>query len=209
MIKKTITYSDLNGDNVTEDFYFNLTRAELLEMEITAEGNSLQDYLKRITQEQDAKKLMNVFKEVIGKAYGVRSLDGKRFIKSQEASDAFFTSEAWSELFIEFFTDAAKAAEFFKALAPKNLESVNPQSSEDIRRASEAQMQGFKRPEEKTLQVVNDAPNIIVGDPQPGQDAPPAQVTEKDLVNMSNEQLQALVRQRGLTDAFQNPGMSL
>ena len=117
MLKKTITYVDYNEVERTEDFYFNLSRAEIMEMELSTTGG-LSEMISRIVKAQDAPAIVKVFKELILKAYGEKSADGKRFIKSQEISDAFAQTEAYSILFMELSTDADAAAKFVNAIVP-------------------------------------------------------------------------------------------
>lgn len=117
MLKKTITFTDYNGTSRTEDFYFNLTKAEIIEMEMGTSGG-LAEMIKRIVAAQDAPAIIKVFKELILKAYGVKSPDGRRFIKSQELSDEFSQTEAYAELFTELAQDADKAAEFVNGIVP-------------------------------------------------------------------------------------------
>lgn len=117
MLKRTMTYTDYDGNQRTEDFYFNLTKAEILEMDISATGG-LDKWISRIVAEQDGAKIVGIFKEIILKAYGEKSLDGKRFIKSPEISEAFSQTEAYSDLFIELATNAEKAAEFINGIVP-------------------------------------------------------------------------------------------
>ena len=105
MIKKTITYTNYNDEEVTEDFYFNLTRAECLEMEMIAQGG-LAEQLEGIVKSKDKKKIIETFKEVVLKAYGVKSQDGRRFIKTPELAAEFAQTEAYSDLFMELATDA-------------------------------------------------------------------------------------------------------
>lgn len=123
MFKKTITYEDYNGDQATGDFYFNLTKAELFEMEVSDEEGSLAQKLQNIVKSQDNKKILDTFKWIIMKAYGVKSEDGKRFIKNDEVRREFEESAAYSELYFELMTDADAATEFVNALAPKGLEA--------------------------------------------------------------------------------------
>jgi hypothetical protein len=118
LIKKTITYTDFNGQQQTEDFYFNLTKAELAEMELSGEGNSLKASLERIVASNDGAKIVSEFKKILEKSYGVRSADGKRFMKSPQAWEEFASSEAYSVLFMELATDANASAEFINALVP-------------------------------------------------------------------------------------------
>ena len=117
MLKKTITYTDYNGSERTEDFYFNLTKAEVVEMEMSTTGG-LAEMIKKIVAAQDAPSIIAIFKKLILKAYGEKSPDGKRFIKSDEISTAFSQTEAYSQLFMELATDADKAAEFVNGITP-------------------------------------------------------------------------------------------
>ena len=121
MLKKTITYTDYNGDEVTEDFYFNLTKAELMTLELKAGG--LKETIERIAKERDTKKLVEMFEELIMVSYGEKSLDGKRFVKSKEMSEAFKQTEAYSELFMELLT-TDKAIEFVRGIVPADLKSA-------------------------------------------------------------------------------------
>ena len=120
MLKKTITYTDYNDVERTEDFYFNLTKAELMEMEMGAVG-CLSGMIEKIVSAKDAPAIIKVFKELVLKAYGEKSADGKRFIKSKEISDAFSQTEAYSQLFMELATDADAASKFVNGIAP-NME---------------------------------------------------------------------------------------
>ena len=117
MLKKTITYTDYNDVERTEDFYFNLTKAELMEMEMGAVGG-LSGMIEKIVSAKDAPAIIKVFKELVLKAYGEKSADGKRFIKSKEISDAFSQTEAYSQLFMELATDADAASKFVNGIAP-------------------------------------------------------------------------------------------
>lgn len=120
MLKKTITYIDYNGVERTEDFYFNLTTAEVMEMEMSASGG-YGEMLKKIVAAQDAPTIIKVFKELVLKAYGEKSDDGKRFIKNDEIREAFSQTEAYSILFMELATDADAAAKFVNGIMPANL----------------------------------------------------------------------------------------
>lgn len=120
MIKKTIPYNDYNGTERTEDFYFNLSKAELMEMEMGTSGG-LAEMINKIVSTQDAPAIIKVFKDLILKAYGEKSPDGKRFIKSEELSIAFSQTEAYSVLFMELATNADAAAEFVKGIMPADM----------------------------------------------------------------------------------------
>ena len=115
MLKKTITYTDYNGVERKESFYFNLSKAEIAEMEMSTAGG-IGEMIDRIVAAQDVPAIIKVFKELIFKSYGEKSPDGKRFIKSEELSTAFSQTEAYTNLFMELSTDADKAIEFFKGI---------------------------------------------------------------------------------------------
>lgn len=117
MLKKKLTYTDYNATERTEDFYFNLTKAEIMEMELGTSGG-LAEMIQRIVDAQDAPSIIKVFKDLILKAYGEKSPDGKRFVKSKELSEAFSQTEAYSQLFMELATDADAAAEFVNGIMP-------------------------------------------------------------------------------------------
>ena len=120
MFKKTITYTDYNGNERTEDFYFNLSKAELMEMEMSMPGG-MKAMLERIISAQDTGKIIETFKKILLKAYGEKSEDGKRFIKSPELSKAFSETEAYSIMFTELAQDATKASEFVNGIVPSSL----------------------------------------------------------------------------------------
>lgn len=117
MLKKTITYTDYDGNERTEDFYFNLSKAEVAEMEMSKDGGMVKE-LERIVAAQDGKRIIEAFKGLILKAYGEKSPDGRRFIKSDELRDAFSQTEAYSDLFMELSLNADAAAEFVNGIIP-------------------------------------------------------------------------------------------
>lgn len=120
MLKKTITYTDYDGRERTEDFYFNLTKAELIEMDFSAKGG-MQKLLEQITETNDRKRLIELVKDLILRSYGVKSEDGRRFVKSKELSEEFSQTEAFSELFMEVGTDDGAAVAFVKGILPQGL----------------------------------------------------------------------------------------
>ena len=123
MLKKTITYIDYNGTERKEDFYFNLSKAEIMEMEMGTTGGMV-EMINRIVAAQDAPAIIDVFKKMILKAYGEKSADGKRFIKSKELSEAFSQTEAYSQLFMELATDADAASKFVNGIVPAQETAV-------------------------------------------------------------------------------------
>ncbi len=126
MLKKTITYRDYNDNERTEDFYFNLTKAELTEMELSTTGG-LAEMIQKIINTQDTPKIVKVFKDLVLAAYGEKSADGKRFVKTEELRESFAQTEAYSELFMELATDAEAAAAFVNGIVPKDLDTSKTQ----------------------------------------------------------------------------------
>ncbi len=122
MIKKTIKFADYNGQEREMDFYFNLSKAELSEMELSVAGG-LGERIKRIAAAQDTPEIIKIFKELILKSYGVKSDDGLRFIKSEQLSKEFEQTEAYSVLFMELASDDKKAAEFINGIIPSDMKS--------------------------------------------------------------------------------------
>ena len=121
MLKKTITYTDYDGLERTEEFRFNLTKAELMDMELTTVG-TFSKLMQKIIDEKDMVRLAKYFKELILKSYGVKSDDGKRFIKSPELSEAFSQTEAYSELYMELLSNSDYAVKFIQQVMPKDLD---------------------------------------------------------------------------------------
>lgn len=120
MLKKTITYEDYNGLERKEDHYFNLSKAEVMEMEMSTEGG-LAEMITRVVDAKDQVAIIKIFKDLILKAYGIKSADGRRFEKSDEISTAFSQTEAYSILFMELATDANAAAEFVNGIVPADM----------------------------------------------------------------------------------------
>lgn len=117
MLKKTITYIDYNDVERTEDFYFNLSKAEIAEMELSTTGG-LSQMIKRVVDAQDTPTILEIFKKLILQSYGEKSSDGKRFIKTEEMRTNFSQTEAYSVLFMELATDSDAAANFINGIVP-------------------------------------------------------------------------------------------
>lgn len=118
MLKKTIKYTDYNDNEREEDFYFNLTKAEVAEMELSINGG-LAALIDKITKEADNAAIIELFKDLILRSYGEKSLDGKYFIKNDEVRTAFSQTEAYSELFMELATETNAATEFVNGIIPQ------------------------------------------------------------------------------------------
>ena len=121
MIKKTIKYTDYNGNERTEDFYFNLTKAEIARMEMSTNGG-MAEMIGRIVAAQDVPSLIGIFEDIIQKSYGVKTPDGRGFLKRKEDLESFMATEAYSELFMELVTDADAAAEFLNKVIPNDID---------------------------------------------------------------------------------------
>lgn len=120
MYTKRISYEDWNGETREEDFRFNLSKSDIVEMEANTEGG-LENYIKEISEKLDAKKIMEFTKMFILKSYGEKSLDGKRFMRSEEISRAFSETPAYDKLFMELVTDADALADFIANVIPKDV----------------------------------------------------------------------------------------
>lgn len=120
MLKKTITYEDFNGEEVSEDFFFHLSKAELVELEVSHK-DGLAAALERIIAAEDGKAIIAEFKNIILGSYGKRSDDGRRFVKNQTLRDEFESSEAYSTLFMELVTNTDAAIEFVNGVIPKGM----------------------------------------------------------------------------------------
>lgn len=120
MLKKTIAYTDYNGQERKEDFWFNLSKAEIMEMELGTTGG-FAEMLQRIVAAQDGPTIVKIFKDLVLKAYGEKTPDGKRFVKSDELREAFSQTEAYSNLFMELATDSKAASDFINGIIPADL----------------------------------------------------------------------------------------
>lgn len=120
MYKKTLTYTDFNGVERTEDFYFNFTKAELMDMQFSKDGGLLET-IKKIINAKDTNALISLFKDTVIKAYGIKSEDGRRFIKNDQIREDFMATEAYSDIYLELATDSDAAADFINKVLPAGL----------------------------------------------------------------------------------------
>ena len=133
MFKKTINYEDFNGQPIKEDFYFNLTKAEIMEMQLEKTGG-LTEYIQKIVDSKSVPELVKLFKELILKSYGVKSDDGKRFIKTKEVVEAFTQTNAYSEIYMELATNAEAASAFVNGIIPAYMaEEVRKQEKKQLK----------------------------------------------------------------------------
>lgn len=117
MLKKTITYTDYNGNERTEDFWFNISKVEAIEIQAEYNGD-FEEMILRLTSEQDMKKIIEIFQYIVLKAYGQKSLDGRRFVKTPELQNEFAQTEAYVNLFMELAGNADEAARFIRGIMP-------------------------------------------------------------------------------------------
>lgn len=137
MYAKEITYNDYNGVERKETFLFDLSEAEILEMELSTVGG-FEQYVNKIINAQDTPQLVKLFKELILKAYGVKSDDGRRFIKTEEIAREFSQTRAYSKLFMELATDAQAAAEFVNKIVPESMTDADNSKIKSISPALES-----------------------------------------------------------------------
>lgn len=121
MLKKTMTYTDFDGNQKTEDFYFNLTSAEVAEWLTTTGGYTLDKVLDRLVRTENTQEVLAMFKDLITRAYGEKSLDGRSFVKSDEVRSHFIYTQAFSDLYMELLSDPKVAANFFNSIIPKDM----------------------------------------------------------------------------------------
>lgn len=157
MLKKTITYK-IDDQEITEPHYFNLTKAEIIELEISQDG-TLSDIIKTLIDTEDAHKVLAIFKRIVQASYGKRSDDGKQFIKDPVATQNFLTSEAYSEMFVQMLQDPKNANDFFEGLIPKDMvdeiqkdkmqsnsdKPSEPAQDEAVQAKIDEQQEAFKR----------------------------------------------------------------
>lgn len=136
MLAKEITYKDYNGVERKETFLFDLSEAEILEMELSTVGG-FEQYINKIINAQDTPQLVKIFKELILKAYGVKSDDGRRFIKNDKLREEFSQTPAYSKLFMELATNAQSAAEFVNKIVPESMADVDDSKIKPIAPALE------------------------------------------------------------------------
>lgn len=170
MLKKTITYEDFNGETVSEDFFFHLSKAELVELELSHEGG-LSESLKRIVDAEDGKGIIAEFKNIILTAYGKRSDDGRRFVKNQQLREEFESTEAYSALFMELVTNTDAAIEFINGVIPAGMaEEAAKVATVDLKQVDKATVTVLPKPEPRIL-------------------------TRKEITEMSQEELDSLAPQ--------------
>jgi hypothetical protein len=178
MIKQTITYDDYDDNSVTEDFYFNLTKLEIMEMEINFEGG-LNAHIAKLTKADSGPEAYHLFKDIILSSYGKKSEDGKRFIKSDELKKEFEQSPALGELIFGFLQHGQDAAKFTRGILPAKL-------------IAEVEAEAAKAKATETTELPTAAPQLA-GDEKGVLDKEFEDYTKEELLDMSQEQFQKLV----------------
>lgn len=172
MIKKSITYTDYNDNEVTEDFYFNFTKMELMEKELELGG--LENILEELQETEDVQKAYQLFKQLILAAYGKKSEDGKRFIKSPELTAEFEQSPACSELIVEFIQNPQIGAQFMEGTLPAKL-------------IQEAKAAKAKADSEDNVKELPTAPPVLDGTPPPSETT--KEPTDEELLKMKPQEM--------------------
>jgi hypothetical protein len=186
VLKKTITYEDFNGDTVIENFYFHLSKAELVELELGYGGEGLAASLQKIIDAEDAKGIIEQFKIIILTAYGKRSEDGKRFIKNQELRDEFVSTEAYSVLFMELATNTGAAIEFINGIIPAGM-------AEEAAKLRQAQVES-KTPENAAVVALPADVDTTKAPDTPETPTEPRIVTKEEVAAMSDAEVVAFGR---------------
>lgn len=148
MLKKTITYKDYNDQEVTEDFYFNLNQDEVIEMQMGHE-EGLGEHLKAIVASRNGEQVYKEFKKIVLMSYGVKSPDGRRFIKNEQIAQEFTSTKAFSDLVVQLITEPELMAEFIRGIVPEGLDAV----ADKISKAAAGQ---------QTLSVLEPIPSLTV-----------------------------------------------
>lgn len=139
MLKRTIKYEDFNGVEVVEDFYFNLSKSELIEMEAEYQGG-LSDTLNRIIAAKDNKTLIAEFKKLVLNSYGQKSADGKRFIKSEVLREEFAQTAAYDMLFMELASNEDASSDFIQGIMPKDMAAAAAAANQPVTAATAPQL---------------------------------------------------------------------
>jgi len=137
MLKKPIKYTNFNEEEVTEVYYFNLSKVELMEMELFGKGGSFSGWMETVVEASDNQTLFTEFKKLILASYGEKADDGKRFIKSDELRNAFSQTAAFDALFMDLATNTDSAIQFIKGVVPADMVI-----DEDVAKAQIAKLEG-------------------------------------------------------------------
>lgn len=154
MLKRTIKYEDYNGEMREEDFYFNLNQSEVIKWLTQSGSYTLDKVMERLAQERNGRKIMEIFEDLIHRAYGRKSLDGRKFEKNEEIWLDFYQTEAYSKLFTELVSDAKKAADFVNAIVPREMAEEVEKAIAANPDGIPAELRDYVQPQDKQLHVV-------------------------------------------------------
>lgn len=182
MIKEPIKYTDYEGNEVTETFHFNLTKLEMVELEMDHGSNGLQSYVKKLMEESDGKTVYHLFKDILLSSVGKKSEDGRRFIKSPEIKSDFENSPALSELIFAFLQEPDRAIRFMKGVLPSDIGQAI--KDEEVKQQLESMS---KKDSDETPQVESKV------DPEEKPEKAFDDYTEDELLNMPKEQFNTLL----------------
>lgn len=191
MLKKTVTYTNFNDEEVTEDFYFNLSKSEVAELELSRKGG-LSSYLQTIIASEDPKEIMSTFREIVRKSIGKRSEDGRRFTKTDEITADFMDSGAYDEIFMELVTNADAGAAFINGIVPKNLS----QDNRTVETTAAPQAEDFPA----IKKIADEAPAWLRENRDP---------TEAELRNMGKDELILAMRRKSKSLGSTSDGSAL
>jgi hypothetical protein len=204
MIKKTLEFKNFRGEKETGEFYFNMSEGELIKLQLSAidqKTESFQDKLNKIANGLQGRELVNVIDELVLNAYGVKSTDGKRFVKNDTLLEEFTSSNAYSALIKELFTDAGKLAEFVNGVVPADLIESSKAEAEQMsaRDKALAAKGGYNQKQETLKSTATVEPSLPAELPASAPvlevtpEASPAQV---DLNSLSHEELLAMAQRQ-------------
>jgi hypothetical protein len=198
MFKKTVTYDDYDGNQRTEDFYFHLSAAELVEMEAGQTGG-MEAHLNAIIKSGDGKEIVKLFTDLIRQAYGKKSDDGRRFQKSEEIWNDFFESSAYDILFMSLVTDANQAAEFANAILPQKMMAELKEKQAKLVASPEMQKRAAEAVRSiETVQSPIFNPELIKSPPENAPKRRLEDYTREELVALPQEEYTRLLRGRNL-----------
>lgn len=132
MYVKEMEYTDFNGVTRKEKFYFNLTKAEILDLELGKAGG-LTEYIRKIVEAQDTPTIMSLFKSLLLKSYGVKSDDGRRFIKNDQVREEFEQTQAFSDLYMLLALNDEEASKFVNAIVPADMKVSDEQKQQYVK----------------------------------------------------------------------------
>lgn len=207
MIKKTLEFKNFRGEKETDEFYFNMSEGELIKLQLSAidqKTESFQDKLQKIAKGLQGRELVNTIDDLVLNSYGVKSTDGKRFVKNNALLEEFTSSNAYSALIKELFTDAGKLAEFVNGVVPEDLIESTKAEAEQLSAREKAEQAlaakgGFNKPQETLKSTVVVEPTLPAELPASApvlESTPEASPAQVDLNSLSHEELVAFAQRQ-------------